>query len=74
MGRVPSNFAGKIDKLTIEIDHPRVAPADIQKLKESRNRCGNQKDGGLYEDESCGNGGFGVAPSQHRRADFLQQI
>jgi Protein of unknown function (DUF3604) len=48
MGRVPSNFAGKIDKLTIEIDRPRVAPADIQKLKESRSRC-SKKDGGFMK-------------------------
>ena len=33
-----------------------------------------RKDGGIYEDESCGNGGFGVGPSQHRRPDFVQQI
>src|SRR5271157_4586523 len=33
-----------------------------------------QECGGIYEDESCGNGGLGVGPSQHRRPDFLQKI
>jgi len=27
-----------------------------------------------YEDEGCGNDGFCVFPSHHRRLDFLQEI
>jgi len=31
--RVPFNFAGKIDKLTVSIEPPRLTPADVASLK-----------------------------------------
>jgi arylsulfatase A-like enzyme len=32
---VPFNFTGKIDKLTISLDRPKLSPEDIQKLREA---------------------------------------
>ena len=49
-------------------------------FRSGRNTCAGyrgraiQQDGGIHEDESCGNSGFGVGPFQHRRPDFLQEI
>src|SRR5262249_51453365 len=33
--QVPFRFTGKLDKLTLKIDRPKLSPADIQKLKET---------------------------------------
>jgi arylsulfatase len=32
--QVPFEFTGKLDKLTLQIDRPKLSPADIEKLKE----------------------------------------
>jgi len=32
--QVPFRFNGKLTKLTLTIDRPKLSPADIQKLKE----------------------------------------
>jgi arylsulfatase len=33
--QVPFKFTGKLDKLTLKIDRPKLSPADIEKLKEA---------------------------------------
>jgi hypothetical protein len=33
--QVPFKFNGKLDKLTLKIDRPRLSPQDIEKLKEA---------------------------------------
>jgi arylsulfatase len=33
--QVPFNFAGKLEKLVISVEPPKLTPADIQKLKEA---------------------------------------
>jgi hypothetical protein len=33
--QVPFRFNGKLDKLTLKIDRPKLSPADIEKLKEA---------------------------------------
>jgi hypothetical protein len=33
--QIPFKFTGKLDKLTLTIDRPKLTPADIQKLKEA---------------------------------------
>jgi hypothetical protein len=33
--QVPFKFTGKLDKLTLRIDRPKLSPADIEKLKEA---------------------------------------
>ncbi len=33
--QVPFNFTGKIGKITLKIDRPRLSPADIQKLRDA---------------------------------------
>lgn len=35
---IPFKFAGKIDKITIKLDPPELAPKDIKKLKEAELR------------------------------------
>jgi arylsulfatase len=32
---VPFKFTGKLDKLTLKIDRPKLSPADIEKLKQA---------------------------------------
>ena len=32
--QVPFAFTGKLDKLTLTIDRPKLSPADIERLKE----------------------------------------
>jgi arylsulfatase len=34
--QVPFRFSGKLNKLTLTIDRPKLSPADIQKLKEAQ--------------------------------------
>jgi len=33
--QIPFKFTGKLNKLTLAIDRPKLSPADIQKLKEA---------------------------------------
>ena len=33
--QAPFRFTGKLDKLTLKIDRPKLTPADIQKLREA---------------------------------------
>jgi hypothetical protein len=32
---VPFRFTGKLDKLTLKIDRPKLTPEDIQKLRQA---------------------------------------
>jgi len=41
--RVPFNFTGKIDKLTIAVDRPQLTPADVQKLKSAEMSAADAK-------------------------------
>ena len=36
--QVPFNFTGKIDKLTISVEPPKLTPDDIKKLKEAERK------------------------------------
>jgi len=36
--QVPFNFTGKIDKLTISVEPPKLAPDHIKKLKEAERK------------------------------------
>jgi arylsulfatase len=36
--QVPFNFTGKIDKLTISVEPPKLTPDDIKKLKEAKRK------------------------------------
>ena len=40
---IPFPFAGKIDKLTIVLDRPKLTPGDIEKLREAEARQGADK-------------------------------
>ena len=40
---VPFNFTGKIEKLTITVEKPKLTPADIQKLKEAEMSAADAK-------------------------------
>ena len=33
---MPFAFTGKLDKLTLKIDRPKLSPEDIEKLKEAQ--------------------------------------
>ena len=41
--QIPFNFTGKIDKLTISVERPKLTPADIQKLKEAEASAADAK-------------------------------
>jgi len=41
--QVPFNFTGKIDKLTIAVERPKLTPEDIQKLKEAEASAADAK-------------------------------
>jgi hypothetical protein len=41
--QVPFNFTGTIDKLTISVDHPKLTPEDIQKLKQAEMSAADAK-------------------------------
>ena len=34
--QVPFRFTGKLNKLTLSIDRPKLSPADVEKLKEAQ--------------------------------------
>ena len=36
--QVPFNFTGKIEKLTISVESPKLTPDDIKKLKEAKRK------------------------------------
>ena len=41
--QVPFNFTGKIDKLTIAVERPKLTPADIQKLQQAEASAADAK-------------------------------
>ena len=41
--QVPFKFTGKIDKLTIAIDRPKLTPDDVKKLKEAEAKAADGK-------------------------------
>jgi arylsulfatase len=41
--QVPFNFTGTIDKLTIALDHPKLTPADVEKLKQAEMSAADAK-------------------------------
>src|SRR5208283_1584597 len=65
------NCCGRNDKLSKFLSLWGTTPA-CSSLARVRGYA-IQKDRGIYEDKSCGNGGFGVGPFQHRRADFVRE-
>ena len=41
--QVPFKFTGKIDKLTVAIEPPKLTPADMQKLKDAEASAADAK-------------------------------
>ena len=41
--QVPFRFTGKLDKLTLTIDRPKLTPADIEKLREANRAAQDAK-------------------------------
>jgi arylsulfatase len=41
--QVPFNFSGKINKLTIAIDPPKLTPDDVKKLEEANRAAQDAK-------------------------------
>ncbi len=37
--QVPFKFTGKLDRLTLKLDRPKLSPEDIKKLKEGTERA-----------------------------------
>ena len=53
---MPFKFTGKIDKLTIAIDRPKLTPEDVKKLKEAEAKAADGNKG--WSLESLGGGGY----------------
>ncbi len=41
--QVPFKFTGKIDKLTISVEHPKLTPADVEKLRSAASSAADAK-------------------------------
>jgi hypothetical protein len=41
--QVPFKFTGKVDKLTIKIDRPKLTPEDVKRLSEAAEKAGDRK-------------------------------
>jgi arylsulfatase len=40
----PFTFTGKFNKVTLSIDHPKLTPADIQKIKDAEAKAAAAKE------------------------------
>jgi len=41
--KVPFKFTGKLDKLILNIDRPKLTPADEKRLKEAGEKAGDRR-------------------------------
>jgi len=42
--QVPFNFTGKLNKITLTIDRPKLSPEDIKKLEEAQKKAAAAKE------------------------------